>query len=155
VESSIDQAVIAGVIPHVCGLPNSLQVSWGLSRCRNICARRSKSASHLGLVQISMATQPKAELEFSDDYRIISFNGQQLYLTPRQAAIVRVLHQRPYCEVSSPRGARFENACARCKRMYGSNSDHTDRQYWAVDSITASSTPCSRNQIESRPGVAA
>ena len=39
---------------------------------------------------------------------------------------------------------------ARCKRMYGSNSNHTDRQYWAVDSITASSTPCSRNQIKSR-----
>jgi hypothetical protein len=34
--------------------------------------------------------------------------------------------------------------------MYGSNSNHTERQYWAVDSITASSTPCSRNQTESR-----
>jgi hypothetical protein len=34
--------------------------------------------------------------------------------------------------------------------MYGSNSSHTDRQYWAVDSITASSTACSRNQIDSR-----
>ena len=28
-----------------------------------------------------------------------------------------------------PRGARFENAWARCKRMHGSNSNHTDRQY--------------------------
>jgi hypothetical protein len=49
-----------------------------------------------------MSTQPKAELEFSDDYRIISFKGQPLYrLTPRQAAIVRVLHRRPYCEAST------------------------------------------------------
>jgi len=41
-------------------------------------------------------------LEHSDDYRIISFEGQPLYhLTPRQAAIVRLLHQSPYCEASS------------------------------------------------------
>jgi hypothetical protein len=51
---------------------------------------------------MSMSTQPKAELEFSDDYRIIRCKGQPLYrLTPRQAAIVRVLHQRPYCEAST------------------------------------------------------
>src|SRR4029077_329946 len=28
--------------------------------------------------------------------------------------------------------------------------NHTDRQYWAVDSITASSTPCSSNHIRNR-----
>ena len=49
-----------------------------------------------------------------------------------------------------PRGARLENAWAQCKRMWGSNSNHTDRQYCAVDSITASSTPCSRSQINNR-----
>src|SRR5215469_14133141 len=49
-----------------------------------------------------------------------------------------------------PRGARLENACANCKRRYGSNSNHTVRQYCAVDSITASSTLCSRNQIDNR-----
>src|SRR5215469_2067596 len=49
-----------------------------------------------------------------------------------------------------PRGARLENACANSKRIYGSNSNHTDRQYWAVDSITASSTPRSRNQVDNR-----
>jgi len=32
---------------------------------------------------------------------------------------------------------RLENACAKCKRMWGSSSSQTDRQYWAVDSITA------------------
>jgi hypothetical protein len=49
-----------------------------------------------------MSTQPKAELEFSEDYRIISFKGQPLYrLTLRQAAIVRILHQRPSCEAST------------------------------------------------------
>jgi hypothetical protein len=43
-----------------------------------------------------------ADLEHSDDYRTISFQGQPCYhLTPRQAAIVRVLHQSPYCEASS------------------------------------------------------
>ncbi len=49
-----------------------------------------------------------------------------------------------------PRGARLENACAKCKRMWGSSSIHTDRQYCAVDSITASSTPCSRNHVKRR-----
>jgi len=49
-----------------------------------------------------------------------------------------------------PRGARLENACAKCKRMWGSSSSHTDRQYCAVDSITASSTPCSRNHVKRR-----
>src|SRR5215813_12785777 len=49
-----------------------------------------------------------------------------------------------------PRGARLENACAKCKRICGSSSSHTDRQYGAVDSITASSTPCSCNQIRNR-----
>jgi hypothetical protein len=44
----------------------------------------------------------------------------------------------------------LENACAKCKRMWGSSSNHTDRQYCAVDSITASSTPCSRNHVNSR-----
>src|SRR5262249_355965 len=42
-----------------------------------------------------------------------------------------------------------QNACAKCKRIWGSSSNHTDRQYWAVDSITASFTPCSCNQIRS------
>jgi hypothetical protein len=46
-----------------------------------------------------------------------------------------------------PCGARLENPCANCKLMCGSSSSHTDRQYWAVDSITASSTPCSRNHF--------
>lgn len=49
-----------------------------------------------------------------------------------------------------PRGTRLENACAKCKRMWGSSSSHTDRHYWAVDSITASSTPCSRNHVSRR-----
>src|SRR5215469_1611936 len=53
-----------------------------------------------------------------------------------------------------PRGARLENACANCKRRYGSNSSHTVRQYCAVDSMTASSTLCSRNQIDNRCRVA-
>jgi len=34
--------------------------------------------------------------------------------------------------------------------MCGSNSIHTDRQYCAVDSITASSTPCSCSQFDKR-----
>ena len=42
-----------------------------------------------------------ADLEHSNDYRTISFKGQQFHLTPRQAAIVRVLHQSPYYEASS------------------------------------------------------
>ena len=45
--------------------------------------------------------QQGSTLEHSDDYQIITFNGQRLCLTPRQAAIVRVLHQSPYCEASS------------------------------------------------------
>src|SRR5499433_289796 len=49
-----------------------------------------------------------------------------------------------------PRGARLENACAKCKRRYGSRSRHTDRQYCAVDSLTAFSTPCSCNHIRNR-----
>ena len=49
-----------------------------------------------------------------------------------------------------PRGARLENACAKCRCICGSSSSHTDRQYCAVDSITASSTPCSCNQIRNR-----
>jgi hypothetical protein len=90
------------VILDVCGFPNSLQVGWGLSRCRDIYTRRLKSASHLGLVQIRMFTHSKAELEFSCDYQTISFKGQVCYrLTPRQAAIVRVVHQSPYCEAST------------------------------------------------------
>jgi hypothetical protein len=47
------------------------------------------------------STPSKATLEFLDDYRIISFNGQRLRLTQRQAAIVRVLHQSPYYEAST------------------------------------------------------
>jgi hypothetical protein len=46
-----------------------------------------------------MADRPT--LEHSHDYRTISFNGQRLCLTPRQAAIVRLLHQSPYCEAST------------------------------------------------------
>ena len=49
-----------------------------------------------------MSTQPKAELEFSDDYRTIIFKGQPLYhLTPQQAAIVKLLHQSRYYEAST------------------------------------------------------
>jgi hypothetical protein len=48
------------------------------------------------------------------------------------------------------RGARLENACAKRKRICGSSSSHTDRQYCAVHSMTASSTPCSCNQIRNR-----
>ena len=44
----------------------------------------------------------------------------------------------------------MEKACANCNRIYGSNSNHADRQYSAVDSITASSTPCSRSQVDNR-----
>src|SRR5215468_3646096 len=50
----------------------------------------------------------------------------------------------------APRGARLENACAKCKPICGSSSRHTDPQYCAVDSITASSTLCSCNQIRNR-----
>jgi hypothetical protein len=39
--------------------------------------------------------------EHSDDYQVITFNGQRLCLTPHQAAIVRLLHQRPYREAST------------------------------------------------------
>src|SRR6516165_9131566 len=49
-----------------------------------------------------------------------------------------------------PRGARLEKACAKCKSICGSNSNHTVRQYCAVDSMTASRTPCSRNQLDRR-----
>jgi hypothetical protein len=34
-----------------------------------------------------------------------------------------------------PCGARLENAWAKCNRMYGLSSSHTDRQYCAVDSL--------------------
>jgi hypothetical protein len=56
--------------------------------------------------------------------------------------------------VLAPAGGTIGNACANCKRIYGSNSNHTDRQYWAVDSITASFTSCSRNQLDNRAQVA-
>jgi hypothetical protein len=36
-----------------------------------------------------------------------------------------------------------EKAWAKCKSICGSNSNHTDRQYCAVDSMTASWAPCS------------
>ena len=40
------------------------------------------------------STNAKAELEFSDDYQTIAFEGQPLYhLAPLQAAIVKLLHQ--------------------------------------------------------------
>ncbi|MDX6459920.1 MAG: hypothetical protein QOE55_3617 [Acidobacteriaceae bacterium] len=55
-----------------------------------------------------------------------------------------------------PRGARLENACARCKHICGSNSSHTDLQYCAVDSITASSTPSCLSHVDKRrnsPGM--
>ena len=48
----------------------------------------------------------------------------------------------------TPTGRTVENACAKCNRMWGSSSSHTDRQYWAVHSITTSSTPCSRNHVK-------
>jgi hypothetical protein len=44
----------------------------------------------------------------------------------------------------------LENACAKCKHICGSNSSHTDRQYCAVDSITASSTPRSCSHVDKR-----
>src|SRR6516164_444477 len=47
-----------------------------------------------------------------------------------------------------PLGARLENACAKCKRMYGSNSAQTGFQYSAVDSMTASFTPRSCSQSD-------
>jgi len=51
-----------------------------------------------------VSTHSKADLEYSDDYRTISFNGQRLYrLTPQQAAIVRVLHESRYYEASTQR----------------------------------------------------
>jgi hypothetical protein len=56
------------------------------------------------------------------------------------------------------RGARLENACARCKHICGSNSSHNDRQYCAVDSITASSTLRSCSHVDKRrnsPGMVA
>jgi hypothetical protein len=47
------------------------------------------------------STHSKSELEFSDDYGIIGFNGKVRYrLTPGQADIVKVLHQSPYREAS-------------------------------------------------------
>ena len=49
-----------------------------------------------------------------------------------------------------PRGALLENACASSEHMKGSNSNHTDRQYCAADSITASSTRCSLNHTDKR-----
>ena len=49
-----------------------------------------------------------------------------------------------------PRGARLEKACARCRVICGSSSSHTDRQYCAVDSITASSTPNSLSHFDKR-----
>ena len=48
-----------------------------------------------------VSTYSKADLEHSNDYRIINFNGQRLYLTRQQAAIVRVLHESPYYEAST------------------------------------------------------
>jgi hypothetical protein len=53
------------------------------------------------VVTVIVSTHSKADLEHSNDYRIISFNGQRLYLTPQQAAIVRVLHESPYYEAST------------------------------------------------------
>jgi len=47
-------------------------------------------------------SHPKATVEFSTDYRTISFNGQPRYrLTSQQAAIVKVLHQSPHHEAST------------------------------------------------------
>jgi hypothetical protein len=49
-----------------------------------------------------VSTHSKATLEFSDDYRIISFKDRPLYhLTPQQADIVRVLHESHYYEAST------------------------------------------------------
>ena len=49
-----------------------------------------------------------------------------------------------------PRGARLEKACARCKRMYGSNSHQIGFQYCPVDSMTTSFTPCACSQASKR-----
>jgi hypothetical protein len=64
-------------------------------------AARRLSATQAAADNLATKRQPGSTLEHSDDYRIISFNGQRLCLTPGQAAIVRVLHKSPYCEAST------------------------------------------------------
>ena len=46
----------------------------------------------------------------------------------------------------APRRSAFGEGLRKCERICGSSSGHTDRRYGAVDSMTTSSTPCSRNQ---------
>jgi hypothetical protein len=64
-------------------------------------AARRLPATQAAADTLAPKRQPGSTLEHSDDCRIISFKGQRLHLTPGQAAIVRVLHQSPYCEASS------------------------------------------------------
>jgi hypothetical protein len=64
-------------------------------------AARRLSATQAAADNLATKRQPGSTLEHSDDYRFISFNGQRLHLTLRQAAILRVLHHSPYCEASS------------------------------------------------------
>ena len=41
-----------------------------------------------------------ADLEHSDDYRIVTFKGQRYELPSQRAAIVKVLHQSPWYAAS-------------------------------------------------------
>lgn len=70
------------------------------------------------------STNGKAELEFSDDYQTIAFEGQPLYhLTPLQAEIVKLLHQGRYYKASSlavqPQTTREAFAQSRCAHTLG------------------------------------
>jgi hypothetical protein len=64
-------------------------------------AARRLSATQAAADILATKRQRGSTLEHSDDYRIISFNGQRLHLTQRQAAIVRVLHESRYYEAST------------------------------------------------------
>ncbi|HXM24352.1 MAG TPA: hypothetical protein VN948_24060 [Terriglobales bacterium] len=64
-------------------------------------AARRLPATPAAADNLATKRQPGSTLEHSDDYRIISFKGQRLHLTQRQATIMRVLHQSPYCEAST------------------------------------------------------
>jgi hypothetical protein len=56
-------------------------------------------------------------LEFSDNYRTITFKGQPLYdLTRQQAAIVRVLHESRYYEAST----KTIKKQTKCSSVHGS-----------------------------------
>ena len=77
-------------------------------------------------------------------------NSARASMAPQALAICRRTNRSAsWKSCLRPRGARLQNACAKCKRIGGSSSNHTDRAYCAADSSTASSTPCSCNQIRS------